>query len=101
MSIKRRLGKIEKAASEAGKPKGPWSSPEVYARLREKVQAEIERDLQRGRKSRCWIDDDGFIRATDDDSFVRHRGEYMQTLDREIARLERETDEARANMNPE
>jgi hypothetical protein len=101
MSIKRRLSGLEKAAGEAAEPKPPWSPPEGYASLRREVQDEIARDLKIGEEPLFWIDGDGVICATDDDSFVRHLGDYIRAGDREIKWLEREITEAEATMTPE
>ena len=104
MSIERRLRGLEKAASEAllAGLEPPWASSEAYGQLRREVQAEIELAVEAGGgEPLCWIDGEGIIRATDNDSFVRHMGEYIQALHRRIARLGREIAEERANMSPE
>ncbi len=102
MSVKSRLKSLEKAAVRAAlKNEPPWASPEVYARLREDAQARIDSDLAIEGESLYWIDDAGIIRASDDGSFVRHLGEYIQAIDREIARLGREIAEDEAHMTPE
>ncbi len=101
MSIKRRLSGLEKVASEAAEPEPPWPPPEVYDRLREDAQDSIDSDLAIGEEPLYWIDDEGRIRASDDDSFVRHEGDYIRAIDREIARLRREIAEEEASMTPE
>lgn len=101
MSIKRRLSGLEKAASEATESGPPGETTAVYARLREEAQAEIDSDLAIGEEPLYWIDDEGRIRASDDNSFVRCQGDCVQALDRRIARLEREIAEAEATMTPE
>ena len=87
MSIKRRLEKLEAKVPD---PKLPWSPPEVYARLRREARAEIELAREDGEEPRYWIDAEGIIHAADDDRVVRHYGDYLATLDREISRLNRE-----------
>jgi DNA-binding FrmR family transcriptional regulator len=101
MSIKVRLKKLEKTAGEAAGPEPPWSPPEVYDRLREDAQDQIARDLKIGEEPLYWIDDAGIIRAADDGSFVRHLGDYIQAIDREMRRLGREIVEDRASMTLE
>ncbi len=92
---------LEKAASEAAEPGPPGETTAVYARLREDARARIRRDLEIGEKPLFWIDDAGIIRATDDGSFVRHLGDFVQAIDRKMRRLEHEIAEDRANMSPE
>ncbi len=101
MSIKVRLKKLEKTAGEAAGTEPPWSPPEVYARLRREAQAKIDSDLAIGEEPLYWIDDAGIIRASDDGSFVRHLGDYIQAIDREMRMLDREIDEEQAHMSPE
>jgi hypothetical protein len=90
MPIKSRLKSLEKASVRAAESEPPWSPPEVYARLRREAQAKIDSDLVIGEEPLYWIDDAGIIRASDNDSFVRHLGDYIQAIDREIRRLDRE-----------
>jgi|SRR5829696_40836 len=87
MSIRKRVASLEHKIANA---EPPWSPPEVYARLRREAQAEIELAHEDGEEPRYWIDAEGIIHAADDDSIVRHRGDYMRALDREISRLDRE-----------
>jgi len=101
MSIKRRLSGLEKAASETAESEPPWSPPEVYARLHREAQAEIGQALEGGEEPLFWIDDAGSIRAVDDDSLVRHLGDYVRAGDRKMRRLEREIAEDRASMTLE
>ncbi len=100
MSLRSRLKQLE-AKTPDQRPEPPWSPPEVYAGLREDARDKIERDLKIGQEPLFWIDDAGIIRASDDGSFVRHLGEYIQAIDREIARLGREIAEDEAHMTPE
>ena len=101
MSIKRRLSGLEKAASETAESEPLWSPPEVYARLHRGAQAEIGQALEGGEEPLFWIDDAGSIRAVDDDSLVRHLGDYVRAGDRKMRRLEREIAEDRASMTLE
>jgi hypothetical protein len=95
------LSRLEKAAGEAAEPGPPGETTAVYDRLREDARARIGRDLEIGEKPLYWIDGKGAIHATDDDSFVRHEGDYERAIDRDIARLECEIDKERANMSAE
>jgi len=101
MPTKSRLKSLEKAVIEAAEPEPPWASPKVYKRLREDARDDIERALEIGKEPLFWIDDGGVIRAVDDDSFVRHLGDYVRAGDRKIESLEREITEAEAAMTPE
>ena len=87
MSIRKRLASLE---HKVVTPEPPWSPPEVYARLRREARAEIELAREDGEEPRYWIDAEGIIHAADDDRVVRHYGDYLATIDREISRLNRE-----------
>jgi hypothetical protein len=87
VSIRKCLATLE---HEVSNPEPPWSPPEVYARLRREARAEIELAREDGEEPRYWIDAEGIVHTADDDRIVRHYGDYLATIHREISRLRRE-----------
>lgn len=97
MSIKRRLEDLERrGVGEEGRPRSP---DDVYDRIRREAAESIAESLREGEEPLYRIAENGDALAADDGEAVNHYGDFVQVLDRRIARLDAEIAELEEEEN--